>query len=148
MDHQSTNRSARLAPPGANIFAEYLSWQIEILHGLTIESKANHVSEPIKRLLTFRGGLQTFMAYSPTSIRRTPVEKKRRRSEPLSEAERELALRYAKERWPEEFVTIGDETNQKGEIVFKRVRTRITERAIPKGWGPKEAKRKKDVPRT
>jgi hypothetical protein len=40
----------------------------------------------------------------------------------LTEAQKDAARQYAKRKWPDETVTVGDETNSKGEIVFHRLK--------------------------
>jgi hypothetical protein len=40
----------------------------------------------------------------------------------LTEAQKDTARQYAKRKWPDETVTVGDETNSKGEIVFHRLK--------------------------
>lgn len=44
------------------------------------------------------------------------------KSHKLTDDEKEAAKRYAKEKWPDETVTIEDETNAAGEIVFRRLK--------------------------
>jgi hypothetical protein len=52
----------------------------------------------------------------------------------LTLEERDAAERYAKEKWPDEAVTVEDKTNSDGEIVFRRLKitTKPAKKAISK----------------
>ena len=60
----------------------------------------------------------------------------------LTEAQKDTARQYAKRKWPDETVTVGDEANSKGEIVFHRLR--VTKKPADKALkSSKKAKKAK-----
>jgi hypothetical protein len=57
----------------------------------------------------------------------------------LTTEQKELAAQYAKEKWPDESVTFEAETDEYGDIIFRRVKTTV--KTMPKDWKPKKYKK-------
>ncbi len=57
----------------------------------------------------------------------------------LSDEQKERAQQYAKKKWPDEIVTVDDETNDEGEVIFRRQKT--SAKSMPKGWNPPKSKK-------
>ena len=55
----------------------------------------------------------------------------------LTPEELEHARKHAAKKWPDESVSVDDETNDEGQVVYRR--TKITVKTMPKGWSPKKS---------
>lgn len=64
----------------------------------------------------------------------------------LTNEDNERATAYAKKKWPDETVTIDDALNEKGEIVFRRLKISTREVAdLPKPKKAEKPKKAKDA---
>jgi len=61
----------------------------------------------------------------------------------LTTEEKEQAKAYAKKKWPNEAVAVDDTFNEKGEIVFRRLK--ISTREVADLPRPKKLKKEKDA---